>query len=210
MAEEIIAKKIIDLTNLGSFWTKVKEYIDSTGGGIEGKLANYAKKSDLNIYLKTEDAVEAYAPKALVNTVGNLSDTVGLKVDSSSFDTYKTSASETFATKEELGNVSDVANSAKTAIDTFMNTVESSTEAIDTLKEILDLIESKGSSETVQQLLSDVSQNKTNITNLTSDFGAYKTIVSNTYATKVSVDELSATVNSISNYTSAEIDSIFS
>lgn len=90
------------------------------------------------------------------------------KVNSTDYNADKA----TFATKDELNEVSEraekgitdaaaaqkTADEAKTAINTFMGTIESDTEAVDTLKEVIDLINS--GNDVATGLLKDVSDLK--------------------------------------------------
>lgn len=174
----------------------VKEYVDSevqkaVSGGVEGlateeyvdnaitTLTNGAVKNAADAASTAQTkANEAYE---LADTKATLADveTAGYAktadvVTNEELTQYDTSVQATYATKEALKATDDIAKDAQSKIDTFMGTIESDTEAVDTLKEIVDLI---GAEDAASGLLADVAQLKEKDTTLQGEIDANETAI---------------------------------
>ena len=210
----LVAADLNDYAKTEDLPVNVSELTNDAGYLVSADLADYAKTADVVTNSEFEAFEEANDEAIAAARTGAVSDVAAVGYALAS------EVEATYATKEELGDVDDkfsdyltvaayntdkealdaedeairaIAEDAQTKVDTFMGTIESSTEVVDTLSEIINLINSEDA-ELSTALMTEINKkaDKTTVEAIDDRVEALENKPFDTYATKSEVEGVDA------------------
>ena len=210
----LVAADLNDYAKTEDLPVNVSDLTNDAGYLVSADLADYAKTADVVTNSEFEAFEEANDEAIAAARTGAVSDVAAVGYALAS------NVEATYATKEELGDVDDkfgdyltvaayntdkealdaedeairaIAEDAQTKVDTFMGTIESSTEVVDTLSEIINLINSEDA-ELSTALMTEINKkaDKTTVEAIDDRVEALENKPFDTYATKSEVEGVNA------------------